>query len=77
MGIKVFATTRSGAQLVGDERDIMISNQLIADVIEWCEQTGIKAEQVPTSPMIQWSFGVNLWRIHDEQQRVLFALRWA
>lgn len=76
MGVKTFLE-HSGFALIGDDRDIMVSNQLIAEVIQWCEQMGIQAEQVDTSPIMQWCFRVNLWRVRDEQHRMLFALRWA
>jgi len=77
MGTKVFLTTNNGAQLISDERDIMVSNQLINRVIEWCEKTGIKAEQVVIYPTLQWTLGVNLWRVKDERHRALFILRWS
>ena len=75
MGTKVFAS-KVGYDLVSDERDIMVSNLMIADVIKWCDDMGIRVEQVDIPPIFQWSFGVNLWRVKDEQQRILFALRW-
>jgi len=76
MGTRVFARYRN-TELVSDERDIMVSSQLINHVIAWCDLTGVTAEQVDTSPLIQWACGVNLWRVRDEQQRTMFALRWA
>jgi hypothetical protein len=76
MATKTFIE-KKGLKLVGDERDIMVSNSLIADVIKWCDDMNIGAEQVDVSPITQWSFGVNLWRIKNEQQRLMFALRWS
>lgn len=63
--------------LVSDERDIIVSNQLIDQVIAWCDEHNICAEQVATLSLTQWSFGVNLWRVRDEEQRMWFALKWS
>lgn len=76
MGKKTFIE-HSGFKLESDERDIMVSNKLIEQVIAWCEQTGVVAEQVDTSPITQWRFGVNLWRVQNEKQRMWFTLRWS
>ena len=76
MASKIFCQTHR-YRLISDERDIMVSNQVIADVLEWCDRTGVVAEQVITQSVTQRMFGVNLWRVRDEQQRTLFALRWS
>ena len=76
MTTKVFLE-RSGVALVSDERDVMVSSSLIKDVIAWCDENGIDAEQVAKSPVTQYSFGVNLWRVKNDEQRMWFALKWA
>ena len=76
MATKTFLE-RDGLALVSDERDIMVSNKEIANVIAWCDETGVIARQVSTIPFAQYVFGVNLWRVHDDEQRAWFALRWS
>ena len=76
MGTKVFLE-RKGLALVSDERDVMVSSSLIKDVIAWCDENSIDAEQVATSPTTQYSFGVNLWRVRNDEQRMWFMLRWS
>lgn len=76
MGTKVFLE-RKGLALVSDERDVMVPHTELHKVITWCEQTGIIAEQVSTSPTTQSAFGVDLWRVRNDEQRMWFTLRWA
>ena len=76
MATKVFLE-RKGLALVSDERDIMVTSSLTKDVIAWCDENKIDAEQVANSPITQYSFGVNLWRVRNEEQRMWFTLRWA
>ena len=54
----------------------MVSNKEIANVIAWCDETGVIAHLVSTVPFAQYAFDVNLWRVHDDEQRAWFALRW-
>ena len=64
-------------KLVSDDRDIMLPLQLRKQVEEWCSINEITAEPVGDRVFIQTMFGVTLWRVKDEAQRVAFALRWA
>ena len=72
MAEKVFIERKS-YKLISDERDVMLPMGLTNQVEEWCLNNNITAE-----PQIfaQTLFGVTLWRIKDEQQRMWFTLRW-
>lgn len=72
MGAKIFARLSSGAELYGDERDIPVEWNVRHAVWDWCQANGIHAEYSGTRPM----FDVDLWRVKDEHQRVLFLLKW-
>lgn len=78
MAFKVFLT-RNGVTLGGDDRDIIVPSEYTSQVTKWCEQMNIQAI---VSYVDYWDqatqklFGVNLWRVHDEQHRALFALKW-
>ena len=75
---KVFATHRD-LKLISDERDIMVPARDWKAVIEWCRDNDIKVELSMGSTQSTYSaytFGVYLWRVKDERQRVAFALRW-
>jgi hypothetical protein len=73
---KVFAERASGYKLVGDSRYIMLPQELYNDVIAWCRDNNIKATTVSTGSWSQAMFGVLLWKIVDDEQRLMFALRW-
>lgn len=74
MGTKVLAE-RAGFKLIGDDRDVAINRQQRNEVWQWCSDNGIYAEY--NGPGSGGSFfGVDLWRIKDEQQRMLFLLKW-
>lgn len=78
MAQKVFREYKE-FRLISDERDIMVPCEHRRAVIAWCDANGIEAT-VTAPSMSFWcerTFGVNLWRVQDEQQRVAFALRWA
>lgn len=79
MGTKVFATYKD-LKLVSDERDVMVPSRDYKSVQNWCKENGIDAKLAmgPTvSSMSAFTFGVILWRVKDEQQRILFVLRWS
>jgi hypothetical protein len=79
MATKVFKTL-GNLELIGDERDVMVPARHRLAVLDWCDANDIAAEITMGSTHSAWSastFGVNLWRVKDEQQRVLFLLRWA
>jgi len=75
MGTRVFAGI-GNFKLISDERDIMVHKDHYEQVIAWCEQMNITAT---SSHMIlaPTMFGVNLWRVKDDEQRLMFALRWS
>lgn len=78
MGTRVFKE-RGNFKLVGDERDVMVSANRRMDVVLWCQDNDIKAELSVGSTQSAFSainFGVNLWRVKDEKQRVAFVLKW-
>lgn len=79
MATKVFKTYKD-LKLVGDERDIMVPARHRLAVLDWCDANDIAAT-LATGPTVSSfsaiNFGVNLWRVQDERQRVMFILRWA
>lgn len=77
MGTKVFIERTDGVKLVGDERDIMLPSSLLVEVFDWCDDVGITANLVDTQGIAQKCFGVLLWRVADDRQRLAFNLRWA
>ena len=76
MPTKVFADDGK-FKLISDERDIMVPAVYHDEIISWCHEHDVKATTSNYSAWAQMKFGVYLWRIKDEQKRVLFALRWA
>ena len=78
MAQKVFIDVEStDIKLVSDDRDIMLPLAVRPQVEEWCRVNEITAEPVGDRVFIQTMFGVTLWRVRDEQQRLAFILRWA
>jgi hypothetical protein len=79
MGQKVFIT-RDKYTLMSDERDFVIPVKHRMEVIEWCQQFDIKAE-IPLDELnrhlTHTYFGVDLWRVKDDEQRLMFALKWS
>lgn len=73
MGARVFAE-RGKFKLHSDERDIAVNCQLRHNVWDWCQDNNVEVEYQDTR--IGNSFGIDVWRIRDEQQRVLFLLKW-
>lgn len=76
MATKVFLE-RGNVKLISDERDIMVPCQLHDAVVTWCHENGVRATTSNVSAYAQMIFNVYLWRVKNEQERVLFALRWA
>jgi len=74
---KVFAENDKGFKLVGDSRYVMTRHEPYADIISWCHENNIKAKTVNTQAWSQMVFNALLWRIDDEERRVMFALRWS
>lgn len=70
MGTRVFAE-KGRLKLVGDSRDILLSSTIRQEVWNWCQRNDIKVEYQGTLS------GIDLWRVRDERQRVMFLLRWA
>lgn len=75
--VKVFAENDSGLKLVGDSRYIMTPHRLHDDIVTWCHENNIRARTVNTEGYAQMIFGALLWRVDDDDQRVMFALRWS
>jgi hypothetical protein len=76
---KVFVV-KDGLQLRGDPRDIAIPADQYKEVVKWCKKMKVKAE-IPLSRdnknIAEYYFGMHLWRVQDEKQRVWFAMKWA
>ena len=79
MAEKIFMT-RDRFTLRGDDRDIMVPAQYKSSVLRWCRKNKIDVE-CPLSKdhqdIVKHYFGVNLWRIRNDQQRMWFIMRWA
>jgi hypothetical protein len=81
MARKIFLE-HNGLKLCGDDRDVMVPKRHYWDVMVWCQDQGILVEgafdqadyETRLSAML---FDVNLWRIRNEEHRVLFILRWS
>ena len=76
---KVFMT-KGELRLHGDERDQVVPSKLRKHVYEWCVRNGVVADMPLSRDGVYISekyFGVDLWRIKDDQQRMLFVLRWS
>jgi len=76
---KVFAV-KDRLQLLGDPRDIAVPVAQYKEVVQWCKRMRIKAE-IPLNRdnkhIAEHYFGLHLWRVQDDEQRVWFALKWA
>ena len=79
MATKVFRE-RNGLKLVSDERDIEVPAKYRFQVHEWCFDNEIEATLATNHEGSAWAasiWGVNLWRVKDDEQRMMFALRWS
>ena len=66
-----FARDSRGYVLMGDARDIGVATRLRNEVITWCDDNDIVF-------LFQGNMaGTDVWRVRDEQQRVMFILKWA
>lgn len=54
-----------------DPRDIRVTGMNDFEVVKWC-----RANQIEANISFKISGGDSLWRVVDDKQRVLFALRW-
>lgn len=68
MATRVFAE-RKGIKLQSDARDIAIRCEDDDHIIAWCAEHHIKIQRVNRG------FGLDIWRIKDEQQRTMFLLK--
>ena len=71
---------RNGLSLCSDDRDIMVPRKYYYDVLSWCVEQGIVVENVMEyydNGLSAMLFDVNLWRVKDDKQRLMFALRWS
>lgn len=75
--IKVFAGNNNGVKLIGDSRYIMTQSCLYDQIVTWCHENNIQARTVNTQAYSQMIFKSLLWRVDNEQQRLLFALKWS
>jgi competence protein ComGF len=75
--IKIFAENDVGLRLVGDSRYVMTSESLHDEIVAWCRENNIRAKTVNSEAYMQMIFDALLWRIDNEEQRLMFALRWA
>ena len=73
MGTRVFAQ-RGNFRLHSDERDITVDCRKRTVVWDWCAENNIMVEYQGTQ--FGNLFGLDLWRIKDEQQRMTFLLKW-
>lgn len=76
---KVFLV-KDRVELSGDSRDVVVSCQYRKQVINWCKKNNIGVEfalHKEHQYIAEEYFEVDLWRVRDDQQRALFALRWA
>ena len=79
MAEKIFME-RDGVVLRGDHRDFMLPVQHTMAVLAWCRRNQIDIER-PLSKgnrgVARGYFGMDIWRVKDEKQRMWFALRWS
>lgn len=78
MAAKVFRKG-NGFSLVSDERDIAVPAKYRREVLDWCDANDIEATLALTGTstnLAEITWGVTLWRVQDEQQRLMFILRW-
>ena len=68
MASKVFAEWH-GVALNSDARDIGVKVQDVDLIMPWCEKNNIDIQRVNRG------FGIDVWRIKDEQQRMMFLLK--
>ena len=75
---KVFLT-KNRFQLIGDYRDFAIPVELRKEVLRWSKQAKISVERPLNKDnryLCEHYFGVDLWRVRDERQRLAFILKW-
>ena len=78
MATKVFRKI-NGLNLISDERDIAVPAKYRREVLDWCDANEIEATLALTGTstnLAEITWGVTLWRVRDEQQRLMFILRW-
>ena len=79
MAEKIFMK-RDGIVLRGDDRDFMLPAQYKMAVLRWCRLNHIDIE-CPLSQanrgLARGYFGMDIWRVKDEKQRMWFMLRWS
>lgn len=67
-------------KLWGDPRDIPVPSNLRKDVYTWCVSNDVVADMPLNRDYRHISeryFGLDIWRVKDERERVMFALRWS
>lgn len=76
---KVFCS-KDDIELIGDERDVILPIQYKMEVLNWCRKNNVIVElpmDKENEELAFLYFGVNLWRIKNDKQRMLFILRWS
>lgn len=68
---KEFAYDSRGYVLMGDSRDIAVAYSKRQEVYDWCGTNKITVEYQGTLG------GTDLWRVHDDEQRSWFVLKWS
>ena len=73
---------RGGLSLYSDSRDIAVPVEFKKEVAAWCKENDIIAElnqfnNDAEQQLMELLFDVNVWRIKNEEHRMLFALRWS
>ena len=72
---------KDSIKLYAAETDVAVSRKDIMDVLSWCFAMGIKVEVAFTENQEQHlakkKLNVDIWRIKDDQQRLMFLLKWA
>lgn len=70
MSRKDFAYDDRGYVFTSDKRDIGVPAVNRQDVYDWGVASGVAVEYQGTL------FGTDVWRVRNEQHRVLFLLKW-
>ena len=77
MAEKIFIE-KGGMVLRSDSRDFVLPVQYKMEVLAWCRENKIIAEHPKhNESTARFWFGMDIWRIKDEKQRMWFALRWS
>lgn len=76
MAEKIFMQ-KGNVVLRSDSRDFVMPVQYKMAILAWCRENKIIAEHPMHNVSARFFFGMDIWRIKDEKQRMWFALRWS